>query len=857
MLAVARAGWSCLARSSTLALWCCSVGVGLVGTPSADGGECEPNQIFWTNIEDEAIWLAGLSTGECPIEWGTLTDSPGIAIDAENEVIYWADESTMAILKSPIASYEPTVVIDGTDLPPHSLALDIGDEMVYWSETDTESGSIHRASLDGSVRELVIPGLSWPSAIKLDKVEGKIYWLNHNSDYYLNGTIQRANLNGTMIENVITEAPVGFGMAIDLTNRLLYWTETHFENRILRSNLNGSDAEVVFPVAAQIDNFQPRFIDFQAGWMIEEGSSPALYFTSISGRSSVGRLDVEAGEIENLLLTPDPYGIALRDTSDFDLDGIPNESDNCPSVANPEQADTDGDGLADACDLDIDDDRVLNEIDNCRFVSNGDQSDQDKDGIGDACDNCPTVSNAFGQSADIDGDGVGDACDDSDGDGVMDSDDNCPEAANADQTDSDNDGIGDPCDDCPNDALNDYDGDGLCADEDPCPYDPDNDADGDGFCATKKLIWTTENRLLQFDVSDQGLSGYADLFYPVPFIVEPGGCTSYQMDQDLTIDYASGKVYYSRDKKTIHRANLDGTDQEQLVTLNPECISFYGRVSAIALDVIGGKMYWVADVPLTTLKEVQRANLDGSALETIAEFDVMDASLSVYDTAIDTENGYLYWQVICPIGPSCAAGSPAGSIMRLDLNLLDEGFDVEAETVRVVPGLRAGFDIAQSEDRMYWATWGSTTSGIPEAIYRGNPQGGDEPELVHEFASPALLVDWIDVDEDANRLYFADSITDHIYRLELDGRGTLTQLDELLPTQTTVDALTLVSHPVLAARSGFPGDLDGDGDVDFSDLLILLASWGECPPEGDCAVDLDGSGSVGFADLLILLANWN
>ncbi len=52
------------------------------------------------------------------------------------------------------------------------------------------------------------------------------------------------------------------------------------------------------------------------------------------------------------------------------------------------------------------------------------------------------------------------------------------------------------------------------------------------------------------------------------------------------------------------------------------------------------------------------------------------------------------------------------------------------------------------------------------------------------------------------------------------------------------------------------GDLDGDGSVGASDLLILLVSWGSCPPKGDCPADLNDDGSVGAADLLILLVNW-
>ena len=52
------------------------------------------------------------------------------------------------------------------------------------------------------------------------------------------------------------------------------------------------------------------------------------------------------------------------------------------------------------------------------------------------------------------------------------------------------------------------------------------------------------------------------------------------------------------------------------------------------------------------------------------------------------------------------------------------------------------------------------------------------------------------------------------------------------------------------------GDLNQDGMVDVVDLLILLATWGECPDPGHCFGDLDGSGEVDVIDLLLLLAVW-
>ncbi len=51
------------------------------------------------------------------------------------------------------------------------------------------------------------------------------------------------------------------------------------------------------------------------------------------------------------------------------------------------------------------------------------------------------------------------------------------------------------------------------------------------------------------------------------------------------------------------------------------------------------------------------------------------------------------------------------------------------------------------------------------------------------------------------------------------------------------------------------GDLDGDGNVSFGDLIILLSGWGEC--SGPCTADFDGNGTIDFGDLIWMLANWS
>ena len=48
----------------------------------------------------------------------------------------------------------------------------------------------------------------------------------------------------------------------------------------------------------------------------------------------------------------DERGTFVAASPDTDGDGVPDHLDNCPDVANPDQADTDGDSVGDACDLD-------------------------------------------------------------------------------------------------------------------------------------------------------------------------------------------------------------------------------------------------------------------------------------------------------------------------------------------------------------------------------------------------------------------------------------------------------------------------------------------------------------------------
>ncbi len=85
------------------------------------------------------------------------------------------------------------------------------------------------------------------------------------------------------------------------------------------------------------------------------------------------------------------YAGSAGQSLDCDADGNPNTTDNCPSVANWEQLDTNNNGIGDACDPDIDSDGKPNDSDNCPDVANPTQADTDNDGIGNSCDSCQDI----------------------------------------------------------------------------------------------------------------------------------------------------------------------------------------------------------------------------------------------------------------------------------------------------------------------------------------------------------------------------------------------------------------------------------------------------------------------------------
>jgi YVTN family beta-propeller protein len=124
------------------------------------------------------------------------------------------------------------------------------------------------------------------------------------------------------------------------------------------------------------------------GWVRNPGGNFRSDKNEIIADASLRALATSEGP---LTYTAVPPGSGVRMGIDRDGDGVPDALDNCPFVPNPDQADSNGNGIGDACEqfADSDNDGVPNSVDNCPLIANPDQADSNHNGRGDACEGLP------------------------------------------------------------------------------------------------------------------------------------------------------------------------------------------------------------------------------------------------------------------------------------------------------------------------------------------------------------------------------------------------------------------------------------------------------------------------------------
>ena len=170
--------------------------------------------------------------------------------------------------------------VDGLLPPQRSISK------MYW--TDFDSGTIQRANLDGSRKETLVSEDA-PFGIALDVAGGKMYWTGGYG-------IRRANLDGSQRETLVSGYGP-YGIALDVAGGKMYWTgqTSAGPGAIWRANLDGSQRETL------VSGDQPIGIALDV-------AGGKMYWT---GGNGIQRANLDGSQRETLVSGYVPFGIAL------------------------------------------------------------------------------------------------------------------------------------------------------------------------------------------------------------------------------------------------------------------------------------------------------------------------------------------------------------------------------------------------------------------------------------------------------------------------------------------------------------------------------------------------------------------
>ena len=172
----------------------------------------------------------------------------GIAVDAEAGHIYWTNMGVPHLNDGSIERADldgknrKVIVPRGATFTPKQIHLDKHRGKLYWS--DREGMRVMRANLDGSQIETLVEAgrgdkdrsdaTRWCVGITIDPKLGKIYWTQKGPDNAGLGRIFRASIdipigespaNRSDVEVLFDRLPEPIDLELDLTNRVLYWTD--------------------------------------------------------------------------------------------------------------------------------------------------------------------------------------------------------------------------------------------------------------------------------------------------------------------------------------------------------------------------------------------------------------------------------------------------------------------------------------------------------------------------------------------------------------------------------------------------------------------------------------------------------
>lgn len=273
---------------------------------SLGSAQVAPRKLYWTDAHTSSpsIRRCDLDGSATEMLLGGLSQPRGLVIDHVRSRMYWQDQGGQQLRSARLDGTDVRLILTVPTSFCAGPAIDESAGKLYWCQGDVTGNqdAVLCANLDGSSQQVVVgAGLSLPAGIALDLVNGKVIWSDIGTH-----TIQRSNLDGTMIETIVpnTHGDV-YGLTVEPSGGKLYWAAlpppAGLQNgSICRSALDGTSVEVLFAGAQS-----PTVV-------LPDPVNAAVFWTeSLQGISSaIKRGDLTTGVVSTVTGLGVPWGLA-------------------------------------------------------------------------------------------------------------------------------------------------------------------------------------------------------------------------------------------------------------------------------------------------------------------------------------------------------------------------------------------------------------------------------------------------------------------------------------------------------------------------------------------------------------------
>jgi hypothetical protein len=243
------------------------------GLENLRGFDVDPvaGTLYWT-LNEEVVRLglgeAHSDTIMTDVRCGIPDRLGGIRLDLRARKLYVMRYSDCMepFMRANLDGSDPeTVPISSNGMSSNSFVIDSTASKFYWTfKVNSHNMGILRANLDGTEWEVIVPEVS-ATAFVLNPEAGHVYWTEFDT-----GTIRRANLDGTDVEDVLVNLSGPLSIAVETLEGMLYWTE-YGSGAIHRATLDGRNAEEVISGLSRPGGIR---IGYATGTSIEGGSAP-------------------------------------------------------------------------------------------------------------------------------------------------------------------------------------------------------------------------------------------------------------------------------------------------------------------------------------------------------------------------------------------------------------------------------------------------------------------------------------------------------------------------------------------------------------------------------------------------------